>query len=68
MVALKPLESASVIIPHPYKAGVVKVSVQLISSVKIYTNVHLSAAGSIKPLCCNLTLASPSNRPSWERL
>lgn len=68
MVVLKSFGSGRVVIPPHCKADMVEVIAQLISAVKIYKNVHLKAAGSIKPLCCNLTLASPSNSPSRERL
>lgn len=51
MVVLKSLESGRVVIPPIYKAAMVKVIAQLISAVKIYINVQLRAAGSIKPLC-----------------
>ena len=46
----------------------VKAIAQLISDMEIHRNVYWSAAGGVKPLCCNLTLASPSSGVSLERL
>ena len=71
MAALKSLGSGGVVMPPiatKPRSLYVKVIAQLISDTEIHRNVYSSAAGGVKPLCCNLTLASPSNGVSLERL